>query len=150
MDEAKRAQGFLELYKQQMQRFKETQGVEWKANFGVWTLLSATILFVSEHPVTVPRWAAILVCGTAFLGHGCWLFMIHMSQQFDKRLWVRYRQEALLLLREPAFLYFDELESDRREWLWLVVVLWLTGLLSLMLLRVLSTVGGLRALNPFL
>jgi hypothetical protein len=143
MDEEKRAEGFLTLYKQQMQRFRETQGIEWKANFGVWTLLSGAIYFVSQHPITLPWPVALITCVGVVTGHGCWLNKIHQSEQFDKKLWVRYRGEALRLLRNGLNPNQDEEHFARAEWPWLFVVLWLTGVLSLVLFKVLM--GGTNA-----
>jgi hypothetical protein len=141
MDEEKQVEGFLTLYRQQMQSFRDTQGIEWKANFGVWTLLSGAIYLISQHPISLPRWLAALTCIGVILCHGWWLVKIHRSEQFDKKLWVRYRGEALQLLRNEHNLHQDEADFDRAEWPWLVVVLRLTGVLALVLFKVLNGTG---------
>jgi hypothetical protein len=118
MDEEKRVQAFIDLYKHQMERFRQTQDIEWKANFGLWTLLAGAIYLAKEKII------AILTCPLTFLllfvllVHVGWLQRIHRSQQFDKKHWVRYRSEALSLLRvghDPA-VFEDEKQAQTNLW----------------------------------
>ena len=62
MDDDKRIQGFLDLYKQQMQQFRNTQGIEWKANIGYWTLLAGANYFVAQHSVWISLLWALPIC----------------------------------------------------------------------------------------
>jgi hypothetical protein len=140
----KNVQGYVNLYKQQMEHFRDTQGVEWKANFGVWTLLAGSIYFVVQHPIHVRLCFASVICIGTVTMHFWWLSKIHHSQQFDKKLWVEYRKEALLLLRGGASPLKDENTSERNWWgtlSWLLVEIWLTIVLSAILLWALIACG---------
>ena len=131
MDEEKRAQLFVDLYKQQMEHYHHTQTIEWKANFGVWTLLAGAIYLAKERFVSIPPCYALIILGIAPAIHGFWLYKVLASEQTDKKFWVRYRQEALLLLRSTPVL------PDEQQWergigttiLWLVVEVGVTFLL---------------------
>src|SRR6266478_822286 len=133
MDNEKRADLFLSAYKAQMQRYSDTQKIEWQANFGVWTLLAGSIYFVAQHPIHPPWCINALACVGTVVAHGWWLHKIHKSEEFDKNLWARYRLEGLLLLREPPKSEEDE-KPSKRDWRnsvsWLAAELWLTCVLS--------------------
>lgn len=139
MNEHERAQGFLGLYKQQMQNRHYTQEVEWKANIGFWTLLAGANYVLVRYPISISPCYAFLICLTTVVMHGWWLRMIHNSEEADKRLWCCYRKEALLELRrgrasddttETIKPPQDEKRMRRSEWLWLIPELWLTLALS--------------------
>ena len=134
MEDEKRVQQFLTLYKQQMQRCRDTQGVEWKANFGVWTLLAGAIYFAAQHSIHVTHFAAGSMCIGTFVIHAWWLVKIHYSEEADKELWVRYRREALsLLLGGQTHRLRHENYSPRTWWKetqWLIVETWPTPVLA--------------------
>src|SRR5580658_6410202 len=122
MNEEKRAQLLVDLYKQQMEHYQHTQTVEWKGNFGIWTLLAGAIYLAKEKPTSIEPLYSWVVLVTAPILHFLWLFMVLRSEQFDKRLWVQYRKEAVELLRgRPALP--EETASERgklRTCIWLV------------------------------
>jgi hypothetical protein len=116
MSEEQQAQAFIAWFKQQMERFNQTQQVEWKGNFGVWSLLAGAIYLAKDKSITIAAnfpCLAVIILAVVFLCHLVWLLKIHDSQRVDKRLWVRYRGEALTLLRGGAALRKDETESER-------------------------------------
>ncbi len=128
---------YVDLYKQQMLHYEKSQDVEWKGSFGVWTLLVGGVFlawqnFGSENPALFNPWIALVIAGLPVLIHFFWLFKRHKFEEFDKKLWSRYRAEArtILLTSEAdgdAKLPDDELEYqglsflDRLKWLVLEV-----------------------------
>ncbi|MGH9433536.1 MAG: hypothetical protein ACRD3T_18555 [Terriglobia bacterium] len=40
-EQSRRVEALLHLQKEQMERFRHTQTIEWKDNFAIWTLLAA-------------------------------------------------------------------------------------------------------------
>lgn len=139
MNEEQRVQGFLDLYKQQMQNRHYTQDIEWRANIGFWTLLAGANYFIVQHPIAISACCAFLICLVTVVMHGWWLLMIHRSEEADKGLWICYRREALLLLRcgdtstgtqNPSSPPNYENQLRRSELLWLPPELWLTIALS--------------------
>jgi hypothetical protein len=138
MDEEKRAQLFVDLYKQQMEHYQHTQTVEWKGNFGIWTLLAGAIYLAQQKSPSIDPLYACGVLAIAPLLHFLWLLMVLRSEQFDKTLWVRYRKEAVEILRgRPALL--DETVSERgklRTCIWLVCEVGVTVALCIALVLV--------------
>jgi hypothetical protein len=126
----KRIQAYLELYKQQMERFRQTQEVEWRANISLWTLLAGAVYIAKDHHLGIPRCVACIAVIVISLLHGWWLHQIHKSEQTDKIFWTRYRSYALLLLR--ADLREDEKECAKREWAgsWLLLEVGMTLILA--------------------
>jgi hypothetical protein len=134
MEDDKQFQGLLDLYKQQMQHRHYTQDIEWRANIGFWTLLAGANYFAAKNQVPISFSWALVICSLTVVMHGWWLLMIHRSEQADKRLWVRYRKEALQILRTVGSPHHeDENRFDRSEWTWLIPELWLTFALSALL-----------------
>jgi hypothetical protein len=142
------ARVFVDLYTQQMKRFGETQNIEWKANFGVWTLLAGAIylaLQIKEHfqvltiaPCIWVILSVVLVSGV--FAHGLWLSKIHDSLAFDKKLWVTYRKEALKNLNANHDVIdlgdMDQTSTTKIVWLWLEIGVSL--ILSVILVLVLN------------
>jgi len=85
---------YISLYKQQMERFNNTQGVEWKANFGLWALLAGAAYLVADKSIAISHWAAFLILNVVWMVHLLWLVFIHDSQQIEKDLFVLYREKA--------------------------------------------------------
>jgi len=111
MDEAKRVEALLALYKQQMEHFRHSQQIEWKANFGVWTLLAGAIYVVPKDAIHIPHClAAIALFLVAFI-HAAWLLKLHESEMCDKELWIRYRNEVLPLIRGN-----DTIHKHEKPW----------------------------------
>jgi hypothetical protein len=127
----KQVQAYLELYKQQMERFHQTQEVEWKANISLWTLLAGAIYLAKDHCLGIPRCIAYFAVFLIVVLHGCWLRKVHSSEQTDKIFWTRYRMEALMLLRGKN-VHKDEEEVGQRKWAfaWLSLELGMTLILS--------------------
>jgi hypothetical protein len=136
VDEEKRVESFIDLYKQQMEHYHHTQDVEWKGNFGVWTLLVGAIYLAKERFISVTLHCAVAILVAAVGVHALWLCMVLRSEQTDKMLWVRYRGEALKLLR-GAETQRDEQRWERGAWTltaWLVSEVGVTCLLCLVFL----------------
>jgi hypothetical protein len=151
MDETQRSvlDAFLTLYKQQMEHFRHTQQLEWRANFGIWTLLAGAIYIVNKEVVQIPYrgWLIALVpilLFAAALLHVLWLLKVHRSEDNDRRFWRRYRAEALQGLRGGSTntLHEDERPSDRKrgnDWQWIALEGMVTVLLCVFLFSSLST-----------
>jgi hypothetical protein len=139
MNEAQRVEALLALYKQQMEHFRHTQEIEWKANFGIWTLLAGAIYIVTKEPVHISRgWAALAALIAATGLHACWLWRVHYSEISDKQLWTRYRAEALQLIRGNETLHEHETPWKRSHWheaIWLSVEIMVTALLCVFLFQ---------------
>lgn len=134
-----RVRAFIDLYKQQMERFRQTQALEWKATFGVWTLLAGAIYFISQHPIRIPLCAAGIGLSVFVIIHWLWLRMIHQSERVDKKFWVRYRMEALRLLRGGSGVFEDETEwkiNSSDQAIWSTMILSVTFLLCAVLFYV--------------
>lgn len=132
---------YISLYKQQMDRFSNTQTVEWKANFGIWALLAGAIYFAAQKSVSAPKGWVILVLCCVFVVHFTWLRLIHDSQQLDKDLFSLYRRRAAQILgceKEQEDLLARS-KWYRRPWVRLRELVWtclevgMTGLLCLLL-----------------
>jgi hypothetical protein len=132
---------YISLYKQQMDRFNNTQDVEWKANFGIWALLAGAIYFAAQKSVTVPKGWVVLVLCCAVVVHYVWLRLIHDSQQLDKDLFSLYRRRAAQIL-ECEKEQEDLLSRSKwyrkpwvrvRELVWTCLEVGMTGLLCLLL-----------------
>lgn len=114
-----------------MEHYHHTQTIEWKANFGVWTLLAGAIYLAKDHVLRLPPCAALVISSVPPIFHGLWLHRVLASEQTDKMFWVRYRREALELLRGQSPL------KDEEEWergigltlLWLALEVGVTCLL---------------------
>jgi hypothetical protein len=133
LDPDKQLKAYLELYKQQMARFHQTQEVEWKANISIWSLLAAGIYLTKDKCLDIcPCLAWILVLVVVVL-HFWWLRLIHKSEQVDKNFWIRYRAEALKLVRGTLLDGEGEEHGNRSgfvEFLWLVPEVGMTVLLA--------------------
>ena len=135
-EQSRRVDALLRLYKEQMEHFRHTQDIEWKANFGIWTLLAAAIyiVVVAKEPVGIHRgWLVPVFLGFAVALHGSWLFMVHCSEVADKKFWTSYRADAL---RMVSLAHKDE-EPWKRQWwqelLWLALEVGVTFLLCVFL-----------------
>jgi hypothetical protein len=134
----KRVEAFLSLYKQQMEHFHQTQGIEWKGNFGIWTLLAGAVYFAGQRSIGIPHLFAVIALTLLILIHGCWLFKVHSSETEDKKFWARYRGEALQLIRGNQSLKEDEEEKKTKrsystEFIWLFLEVGVTILLCALL-----------------
>lgn len=114
MDPKDTVQLYINLCKNQMDRFTQTQVVEWKGNFGVWTLLAAAAYLVAKEHVHVPLCLAAVLLLLLNAAHIGWLKFIHDSEQFDKKLWVHFRTEALKAI--PGEAVGNELKHNEFVW----------------------------------
>jgi hypothetical protein len=116
MDEEKsrKVEALLDLCKQQMEQFRHTQQIEWKANFGIWSLLAGAIYIVAKEPLSahISRCYAALVLLVAIFIHALWLLKVHHSEVSDKRLWTQYRAEALPIIRDSK----EALPEHEKPW----------------------------------
>jgi hypothetical protein len=126
---------YLELYKQQMERFHQTQEIEWKANIALWTLLAGAIYLAKDHNLGVPKCFVYFAATGIVLLHCCWLVKVQSSEHIDKVLWMRYRSDALALLRPGKCPRKHETEADDRGWtpLWLLLEVGMTTILAALL-----------------
>jgi hypothetical protein len=87
MDDEKRVTAFIELYRQQMERYRQTQDVEWKVNLSIYASLAGAIYFIAQHPLQIGSCIAILlfliIPGLIPFMHAWWLWKIHDSEQAD-------------------------------------------------------------------
>jgi hypothetical protein len=137
MNDRERAEIYLNLYRQQMERYGRTQDVEWKANSGVWTLLAGAIYLAAKDIVAISRClAAVILIGLVAV-HCAWLLAMHRSENFDKGLWVQYRSKALRLA-DPDYHGPDNFRRDwREELIWLLLEVGVTIMLSVVLFSML-------------
>ena len=87
MNDEKKLDAALALYKQQMEHYHKTQDVEWKGTFGAWTL-GVAMLWATFQPtfrMGSSRWV-LLVLAIPIL-HCLWLLKIHNSEEEDKVFW---------------------------------------------------------------
>jgi hypothetical protein len=137
MNEKEKVEAYISLYKQQMDRFNNTQNLEWKANFGLWALLAGASYVAAQKPLIVPRfWAVFVLCGIVAVHIG-WLSFIHGSQQVDRRLWMLYRRKAAAILQcekeQEDLLQPSRWERLFREPIWTFFEAMMTGLLCVIL-----------------
>ena len=142
MEDADKVKAYVDLYRRQMDHFEKTQEVEWKGNFGVWTLLAGAIYLFSEKPMQFHSWLQIALPALITLIHAGWLWQVHTSEDVDRKLWVIYRNEARLILSPSGTAHFpvEELKGERtvlHRLKWLVLQVGLTAALSGILVFVL-------------
>lgn len=142
MDDKDRVEAYINLYKQQMERYKNTQNIEWKGNFGVWALLAGAIYLASgKEGATVPLSVAAPVLLLVIAIHLGWLISVHSSEEEDKKLWVQYRGKALRLLQHGGGTQADGADWVKRPWykelIWLVLEVGMTASLSVTLFAIL-------------
>jgi len=133
MEDKDQVETYIKLYQQQMEHYHHTQDVEWKGNFGIWTLLAAAIYLFVQRLTTTPSCLALIVCVLITVTHCCWLHKIHESEEFDKQLWARYRGEARRLLLNGDDPPSDEdfkARSAPQRLVWLLLEAGLTAALS--------------------
>jgi hypothetical protein len=135
MDDKDKVQAYISLYMQQMERYNKTQDIEWKANFGIWTLLAGSIYLAAKERVIVSPCLTAIVLAVLVSVHFGWLLAIHSSEAFDKKLWVKYRNDALLLVHSGAKLVPD-VRPWYREPLWVLLEVGMTAVLSLVLFSI--------------
>jgi hypothetical protein len=124
-----KVEAYVRLYERQMTHYEKTQDVEWKINIGIWTLLGAAIFWAAQNkaaskPIPVEHCLIVAVAITLVIVHALWLRRVHASEEFDKRLWSRYRREARMVLLEASPLPSDEEHSERDEldkWTWIAL-----------------------------
>jgi hypothetical protein len=140
-EQSRRVDVLLRLYQEQMEHFRHTQDIEWKANFGIWTLLAAAIYMTSKEHVQLPHVAVVKAAlFAAPVVHAGWLFMVHRSQGADKYLWARYRLAALRVIHGGDYIpEKHEIPRERplwKEFLWLILETGITALLCMFLFHV--------------
>lgn len=86
------------FYKQQMEHYHKTQEVEWKGTFGAWALAASAVALTFRNGFTFHPgcWVGLVLFVPAC--HAAWLWLIHASEEKDKKLWGYYRNEASKLV----------------------------------------------------
>lgn len=84
----------VEFYKQQMEHYHRTQAVEWKGTFGAWALAATAVALTFHRDVAFRPGAWVWFVLLIPICHAVWLWKIHDSEEEDKWLWVKYRNEA--------------------------------------------------------
>lgn len=69
---------YLKLYERQMAHYENTQNVEWRGSFGIWTLLAAAVYWASQNltaarPVVIDSWLVLALFLVPVTLHGSWL-----------------------------------------------------------------------------
>ena len=127
----------VRLYERQMAHYENTQSIEWKVTFGIWTLLAAAIYWAAQNAFRLGLDSRLRILLLAFpVLHAVWLCRIHESEEFDKRLWARYRTAARAILLSPTEVPKDERESTRNyldEWTWILMEAGVTLMMALAL-----------------
>jgi hypothetical protein len=141
INEAQRVEALLDLYKHQMEQFRNTRELEWKANLAIWTLLAGAVYVLPKEPVHISHCVAAVALISAIVVHAFWLRKVHDSEAYDKVLWSRYRAEALRLIRGTATVGEDETpyKESMRPTIWFWLEVGVTALLCASLLMFLPT-----------
>jgi hypothetical protein len=130
MDETP-VKALLDLCKLEIEHEEHMQQIEWKCNFGIWTLLAGAIYIVTKEPVQMSRsWTGACLSVLTIL-HVCWLYGVRRSEEFDKESWTDHRSRVLRLIGAA------ETEKDSRGWTRSLLhrVLWLSveGMMTFLL-----------------
>lgn len=97
-----KVEAYVKLFDRQMTHHENTQGIEWKVNIGVWTLLAAAVVWASKNLVAaraIPCWGWTTALLLAVAAHALWLGLVHASEEADKKGWLGYRADAETVLR---------------------------------------------------
>lgn len=97
-DDKARVDGYVQLYKQQMEHYHKKQDMEARGSFGVWTLLGASIYLTVEKSLKVPMCLAVPALVVLLAVHFYWLWRLMVSEGRDRSIWNDYRQKADNLL----------------------------------------------------
>jgi len=140
LSDADKLNAYLKLYERQMIHYERTQDIEWRISIGVWTLLAVAIGWAAQHASTPANaMTDSRIADVAFLVpfiHALWLWRVHASEGFDKRLWSRYRLAARTILLRPEAVPEDEKERARGFWdevAWLGLEVGVTVLMTVVL-----------------
>jgi len=131
-----RVEAYLKLYERQMAHYENTQGIEWKVNIGVWTLLAAATVWASDNTATtttIPAWGWWVAVLLVVAGHWLWLWLMHRSEEEDKKFWCQCRTEAWKILG-AASLPAWEGRPWWKEALWLISEVGVTAAMAIVLL----------------
>jgi hypothetical protein len=120
MNDKERAEIYVSLYKHQLDHYERTRDVEWKANFGIWTLLAGAIYLAAKETVTISRPLTAVGLTGVIVVHFFWLLAVQRSESSEVRLYSEYRHKALLLV-DPE----DRRPSDLRRYPWYKTLVWL-------------------------
>ena len=93
---SEKVDAYLALYENQMENYRSKVNLEWRVSFGAWTLLVALIYVASSQSLRIGN-SAYFVFSVPVL-HILWLYFIQRTQDYDKTLWVAYRQRILQAL----------------------------------------------------
>ena len=116
MEDKDRVEGYVELYKQQMEHYHKKQEMEARASFGVWTLLGASIYLTVEKNLKVPLGLAVPALAVLLAVHFFWLWRLMISEGRDRGLWLSYRNKADDLLDGKPAAQAPASSGERPTW----------------------------------
>jgi hypothetical protein len=85
----------LRLYAGQMDHYHKTQDVEWRGTLAAWAFSAGTLAATFQKEAHIGGWRlwSLLVLAIPTC-HALWLRNVHASEEVDKKLWIRYREDA--------------------------------------------------------
>jgi len=140
MTDKEKAYCFIELYKEQMNHFKQTRDIEFKVNIAFWTLIVLAGYFlnliISSRSYSNFNCFYIII---ALLFLAChlflWLLPISRSEKIDLHYIKEYRDKIEDLAGEKPTPYYGETKDgqERRIMSWMICEATITCLLLIVL-----------------
>lgn len=119
-------QGYLRLTEAQMKQFNETRTLKWKINTALWAFLAYGMGAYLSHPDAPKLGCKVVVFCVALWGlHVWWVLKIQHSLNWDKKLWIEYRQKA----EETLMVHIAPRSLEKGQWKWLVLECGVTAVL---------------------
>ena len=145
---------YLELYKTQLSRFSQTQNIQWRVNYGLWSLIvvGGAFLVRQNHEFDI-----ILACFIAFfifLLHLVWSYRVQDSLNIDKKLFVAYRIKVEESMNDDtSSKILNAHKAERNEFLlgttiWIIVQVSFTFILMLSIIVILHSSSDPNSVLP--
>src|SRR5882672_1909236 len=123
----------LKIYDAEQKKFSNTQGLQWKFNIAVWSLMALCIKYVSSPSVKIgidDGWfKALLFFWLIF--HLTYVVLIQNSLQSSKNICNPIRREASLTEDEKNWI--GKILHKRTFWLWVLFQIGITVILAVVL-----------------